>query len=238
MADEEMPEVDASLVVSAYDWGALGDVVDVGGGDGTLLIALLNEYRALRGTVVDLPATAETARKMFTAAGLADRGSAVAGDFFNTLPPGAEGYLLCSVLHRWDDERARAILRNCATAAGEDGAVFVIEKTAAATTTDPASTGVAAATAAGSPGAPTAASTDLTTAGSAGAETADQAGVGSASRGRSDSPGLLLVGGGPDHAGERARDVGELTVLAESAGLAVAAVHTADTVAIIELAVR
>lgn len=165
MADGEMLEVDASLVVSAYDWGALGDVVDVGGGDGTLLIALLNEYRALRGTVVDLPATAETARKMFTSAGLADRGNAVAGDFFNTLPPGAEGYLLCSVLHRWDDEHARAILRNCATAAGEDGAVFVIEKTTDATTT-------------------------------------------------------------------------ELTVLAESAGLAVAAVHTADTVAIIELAVR
>jgi hypothetical protein len=120
----------APRIVSAYDWGALGHVVDVGGGNGTLLIALLNEYPVLRGTVVDLPGTAESARKMLAAAGLTDRGNAVAGDFFGELPTGAEGYLLCSVLHHWSDEEARAILRNCAAAAGEDGAVFVIEKIA------------------------------------------------------------------------------------------------------------
>jgi hypothetical protein len=119
--------MEASSIVSAYDWGALGHVVDVGGGDGTLLIALLNEYPALRGTVVDLPDTAETARKMLDAAGLSDRGKAVAGDFFGGLPAGAEGYLLSGVLHEWSDEEARVILRNCAAAAGEDGAVFVIE---------------------------------------------------------------------------------------------------------------
>jgi hypothetical protein len=168
---------DVPLIVSAYDWGALGHVVDVGGGDGTLVIALLNEYPTLRGTVLDLPETAETARKLLAAAGLADRGQAVAGDFFGTLPPGAEGYLLCSVLHQWSDEEARTILRGCATAAAEDGAVFVIEKL---------------------PG----------------------------------SPGLAL----PD--GVRARDVGQLTTLAENAGLAVAAVHTAGAMAILELAAR
>lgn len=119
--------MDTSAIVSAYDWGALGHVVDVGGGDGTLLIAMLNEYPTLRGTVVDLPDTAETARKMFDAAGLSDRGKAVAGDFFGALPAGAEGYLLSAVLHEWSDEDARVILRNCAAAAGADGAVFVIE---------------------------------------------------------------------------------------------------------------
>ncbi len=119
--------VDASSIVSAYDWGALGQVVDVGGGDGTLLIALLNEYPTLRGTVVDLPPTAETARKMIEAAGLSDRANAVAGDILGDLPDGAEGYLLSSVLHEWSDDDACAILRNCARAAGEDGAIFVIE---------------------------------------------------------------------------------------------------------------
>lgn len=175
MADEETPygKPTTSSIVAAYDWGALGHVVDVGGGDGTLLIALLNEYPALRGTVVDLPDVAENARKLLDAAGLADRGDVVAGDFFGALPAGAEGYLLCSVLHQWSDEDARTILRNCASAAAEDGAVFVIE--------------VVPAPVAGE-----------------------------------------RPGGG--------RGVDELTVLAESAGLTVAAVHTADAVAIIELA--
>lgn len=119
--------IDASRVVTAYDWGALGDVIDVGGGDGTLLIALLNEYPSLRGTVLELPEMAESARKRFEAAGFGDRAAAVSGDFFAELPAGAEGYLLCAVLGDWDDEDACRILRRCAAAAGEDGAVFVIE---------------------------------------------------------------------------------------------------------------
>jgi O-methyltransferase len=197
MADKEMPQIepttspsaamtvvtcevtDVPLIVSAYDWGTLGHVVDVGGGDGTLVIALLNEYATLRGTVVELPEPAEVARKLLAAAGLADRGQAVAGDFFGTLPTGAEGYLLCSVLQQWSDEEARAILRNCATAAGEDGAVFVIEKLAEARAL---------------------ASAELAS--------ADRL---------------------------RTRDVGQLTVLAENAGLAVSAVHTAEEIAILEL---
>jgi hypothetical protein len=159
--------VDAPSIVSAYDWGALGHVVDVGGGDGTLLIALLNEYPTLNGTVVDLPATAETARRMIEAAGLSDRANAVAGDILGELPDGAEGYLLSSVLHEWSDDDACVILRNCARAAGEDGAIFVIE---------------------------------------------------------------------PDGAG--GRGVPGLTACAENAGLVVAAVHTAGTAAIVELARR
>lgn len=123
---EEAPEI-----VAAYDWGALGHLVDVGGGNGSLLMALLAEHPTLRGTVVDLPAAAAAARKAFAAAGLADRAQALAGSFFDPLPAGAEGYLLSAVIHNWDDEPARAILRRCAEAAGADGAVFVIEKVGA-----------------------------------------------------------------------------------------------------------
>lgn len=238
MAGKEMSEVepttssrtaatpDPSQIVSAYDWGALGDVIDVGGGDGTLLAALLVEYPALRGTVVDLPGTAEAARKLFAAAGLADRGNAVGGDFFGTLPAGAEGYLLCSVLHRWDDEQARAILRNCATAAGEDGAVFVIEKLATPTNTAHYDThGLAQLDG----------SRD-NAAGHDGAASHDDAAGRGRPGGRDDAAGRDHADG-HDRAGGRERDVGELTVLAESAGLAAVAVHTAGTVAIIELAV-
>lgn len=115
-------------IVSAYDWGSLGHVTDVGGGSGALLAALLREHPDLRGTVLDLPGAAEAARKALTAAGLADRGDAVAGSFFDPLPPGAGGYLLCAVLHDWHDAAARAILRRCAQAAGTNGRVFVVEK--------------------------------------------------------------------------------------------------------------
>ncbi|WP_433241266.1 methyltransferase [Streptosporangium sp. CA-135522] len=115
-------------VISGYDWGSLGHVVDVGGGDGSLLIALLTEHPALRGTVLDLPDTAEAAWKALTEAGLADRSDVVAGSFFDPLPPGAGGYLLSLVIHDWDDDSARAILRRCAEAAGSGGTVFVVEK--------------------------------------------------------------------------------------------------------------
>lgn len=119
------------VIVSAYDWGALGHVVDVGGGDGALLAALLAEYPALSGTVVDLPEQAEAARRNLAAAGLGERGRVVASDFFAALPVGAEGYVLASVLSCWGDDEACALLHNCASAAGEDGAVFVIEEDSA-----------------------------------------------------------------------------------------------------------
>jgi hypothetical protein len=115
-------------IVAAYDWGSLGWVVDVGGGNGTLLAALLRRHPGLRGTVLDLPGAADAARAALTAAGLADRADAVAGSFFDPLPPGAGGYLLCAVLHNWDDAAARAILRRCAEAAGTGGKVLVVER--------------------------------------------------------------------------------------------------------------
>lgn len=119
---------EAPAIVSAYDWGSLGHVVDVGGGNGSLLIALLTAHPALRGTVVDLPGAAAAARKALTAAGFAERSDVVAGSFFDPLPPGSGGYLLSAIIHNWDDQTARMILRRCAEAAGAAGRVFVVER--------------------------------------------------------------------------------------------------------------
>jgi hypothetical protein len=118
----------APAIISAYDWGSLGHVIDVGGGNGSLLIALLTAYPSLRGTVLDLPATAEAARAHLADAGLADRCDVVGGSFFDLLPQGADGYVLTAIIHNWDDVSAYAILRQCAHAAGSRGRVFVIEK--------------------------------------------------------------------------------------------------------------
>lgn len=119
---------DAPAIAAGYDWGALGHVIDVGGGNGALLIHILNRHPTLRGTVFDLPDTAEAARVQVAAAGLADRADAVAGSFFDPIPPGAGGYLLSAILHDWDDASAQAILRRCAEAASPTGRVFIVEK--------------------------------------------------------------------------------------------------------------
>jgi SAM-dependent methyltransferase len=118
----------APAILSVYDWGSLGEVVDVGGGNGTLLIELLAAHPDLRGTVLDLPGPAEAARRALTAAGLANRSNVVAGSFFDPLPPGADGYLLTAIVHDWNDDAAHAILQRCREAAGADARVFVIEK--------------------------------------------------------------------------------------------------------------
>jgi hypothetical protein len=119
---------DAPAILAAYDWGSLGHVVDVGGGNGALLIAMLRAFPGLRGTVVDRPRTVERARDALSQAGLGDRCDAVGSSFFDPLPAGGGGYVLSAILHDWDDHAARAILARCAQAAGATGNVLVIEK--------------------------------------------------------------------------------------------------------------
>ena len=118
---------DAPVVATAYPWGALGHVVDVGGGSGTLLIAILRAHTGLRGMVIDLAGPVGRAEEAIAAAGLADRASARVVDIFDELPGGAGGYVLSGVLHDWPDEDAVRILRRCADAAAPRGKVLVIE---------------------------------------------------------------------------------------------------------------
>src|SRR5262249_29545740 len=96
-----------------------GTVVDVGGGTGALLIALLAAHPTLQGIVIDLPAAVDVARTALAAPGVAGRAEGVAGSFFDPLPPGAGGYVLSAIVHNWNDDAAQAILRRCADAAGE-----------------------------------------------------------------------------------------------------------------------
>ncbi|MFK0252774.1 methyltransferase [Streptomyces sp. NPDC090445] len=111
----------------AYGWAALGHVVDVGGGSGGLLATLLAAHPELRGTVVDLPGPAAAARRLFADRGLSGRADVAPGSFFEPLPAGAGGYVLSAILHDWSDDPATALLRRCAEAAGDKGAVLVIE---------------------------------------------------------------------------------------------------------------
>ncbi|WP_433289916.1 methyltransferase [Pseudonocardia sp. CA-142604] len=117
----------APAIARRFDWSRFGTIVDVGGGQGTVLSAILREHPAVRGRLVDLALTAAQATKEFIAAGLDGRARAIAGSFFEPLPEGADAYILSDILHDWDDEHAHRILGRCAQAAGSDGVVLVIE---------------------------------------------------------------------------------------------------------------
>ena len=112
--------------VAAVDIAGASTVVDVGGADGQFVLELMAANPGLRGQVLDLPHAVEGARQEAGKRGLSERFSAVAGDFFTTVPT-ADLYLLKTVLHDWDDDRAVAILRNCRSAAPDGGRALVVE---------------------------------------------------------------------------------------------------------------
>ncbi|MEV6237354.1 methyltransferase [Lentzea sp. NPDC051838] len=109
--------------VEAVDWARFGSIVDVGGGPGDLLAAVLEAHRSMRGHVVDLsvgPARENLAR-------FGDRARATAGSFFDPLPADGDAYLLFDILHDWDDEQAGRILGRCAEAMPDRARLVVIE---------------------------------------------------------------------------------------------------------------
>jgi ubiquinone/menaquinone biosynthesis C-methylase UbiE len=120
---------DARGVPQAYDFRPFQRVVDVGGGQGHLLMAVLRANPHLRGTLVDQAHNVATARKRFEAEGLAARAELVAGDFFRELPPGADAYLLANVLQDWSDDDAARILGTIRRAMGPGSRLLVVEIT-------------------------------------------------------------------------------------------------------------
>jgi O-methyltransferase domain len=117
----------AAAVSAAYDFSGLGTLVDVGGGNGMLLAGILRANPSLRGILFDLPHVAERARARLADDGLADRCTAIGGDFFTDVPPGGDAYVLKHVIHDWDDARALAILRSCRRAMRAHAKLLIVE---------------------------------------------------------------------------------------------------------------
>ena len=118
---------ETAAMLDAYDFSGIGVLADVGGGNGSVLTAVLRKYPAMRGLLFDLPGVAEHAEANLRAAGLADRCQVVGGSFFESVPGGADAYLLRHIIHDWDDERATAILRQVGRALGPGGRLLVVE---------------------------------------------------------------------------------------------------------------
>ncbi|MGB2951908.1 MAG: methyltransferase, partial [Gaiellaceae bacterium] len=108
-------------------WSSARSVVDVGGGNGTAVAALLKEHPHLHGTVFDLPHCEAEARALLDAGGVADRATFEPGDFFEAVPSGADVYVLLQILHDWSDEEATRVLRSVRNAIGDDGRLIVLE---------------------------------------------------------------------------------------------------------------
>jgi len=129
--DDAMASFSASEVpplLAAYDFSAFTRIVDVAGGSGQLLAAILGANPQASGVLFDLPHVTGRARAQLETAGLTGRCEVIAGDFFEApLPPGSGAYLLKHILHDWDDARCVDVLRACRAAMDDSARLLVIE---------------------------------------------------------------------------------------------------------------
>lgn len=124
----ELTRLVADEVVRIYDFSAARRVVDLGGGYGALLITILKAYPALQGVLFDLPHAIDGTKTQVVDIGIASRCDYVAGNFFESVPSGADIYLLKSILHNWDEKHAALILDNCRRAMSTQAKLVLIER--------------------------------------------------------------------------------------------------------------
>jgi hypothetical protein len=116
-----------AAALAAHDFEDARLLVDVGGGRGELLAAVLTARPAMQGILADHPRTGQTAQRYLQAAGVAERARVVCGDIFEGVPPGGDVYLLKSVLHGAGDEQAGKLLANCFKAMPAHAKLLLVE---------------------------------------------------------------------------------------------------------------
>jgi O-methyltransferase domain len=128
--DAAMASISTTLTVSivqAYDFTPFSTVVDVGGGRGGLLAAILAAHPHLQGVLFDKPAVVVGAEEVMSSAQVVGRCKVVSGDFLDSVPEGGDAYLLSNVIHNWDDDHAVQILGRCRAAMANTGCVLLAE---------------------------------------------------------------------------------------------------------------
>jgi hypothetical protein len=118
---------EVAAVASAYSLSEVSLVVDVGGGSGNLVAALLEANPSLRGTVFERPIVAEGAIQWLHSAGLSHRSDVLEGDFFESVPSGGDVYVLSHVIHDWDEAHCLRVLGNCRRAMRQDSRLLIVE---------------------------------------------------------------------------------------------------------------
>ena len=118
----------ADKVVDAYDFGRFGTVVDVGGGRGMLLAAILSRFPSVDGVLFDQPDVVAGAHELLSATGVSQRCRVVGGSFFDSVPGGGDAYLLKAVIHDWPDAESVEILRTCRRSMPAHGRLLLVEQ--------------------------------------------------------------------------------------------------------------
>ena len=123
----ELSAAEDPAIVQAYDFSQFGRIIEVGGGHGALALLIVQKTPQARVTVFDLPQVIEGTRERLSDGGSMERIDLKGGSFFDSVPGPADLCVLKHVLHDWDDDRARRILRNCREALSDSGRVLVCE---------------------------------------------------------------------------------------------------------------
>jgi hypothetical protein len=118
---------ETAAMLDAYDFSEIGTLCDIGGGNGSLLLRTLERFPHLRGILYDLPHVAERARKALESSSFSNRCETRGGSFFDSIPTGADAYLLRHIIHDWDDEKSRLILKNIRKVLPAQGRVLLVE---------------------------------------------------------------------------------------------------------------
>jgi orsellinic acid C2-O-methyltransferase len=127
-------------LAKAYDFSPHQTIADLGGGQGTLLAVILSIHHSRQGILFDQPHVVTIAHRKLELAGVGARCRLVPGSFFEAVPPGADVYILKSILHDWDDEKCRLILSNCRAAMKSGQPLLVVERIMPARAMDQPST--------------------------------------------------------------------------------------------------
>ena len=114
-------------VARAYDFSPFEIVVDVGGATGNMLAEILSHYAGPRGILFDRPHVVQGAPALLEARGVSDRVTIEAGDFFESVPAGADCYVLSHIIHDWNDSECAKILDHCRNAIHPDGRLLIVE---------------------------------------------------------------------------------------------------------------
>jgi hypothetical protein len=114
-------------VAQAYDFSQFERIVDVGGATGNMLFHILSGHERPQGVLYDLPHVVADAPAFLERHGLHDRVSIESGNFFDSVPIGGDAYILSHIIHDWNEDDFRAILRNCRNAVSDNGKLLIVE---------------------------------------------------------------------------------------------------------------
>jgi cyclopropane fatty-acyl-phospholipid synthase-like methyltransferase len=114
-------------ILEAYDFSGISTLVDIGGGQGSLLTTILQKYPTMNGILFDRSSVIDSAAEGITGE-VAQRCKLVAGSFFETIPQGADAYIAKQVFHNWSDDDCITILKGCRQAMKPEGRILIVDR--------------------------------------------------------------------------------------------------------------